>query len=357
MATFGVMGIIANIRERFRRPRRGDAFPIYTGTLPIHDFARSEVLECQKMISDRLTNMVFVGDKDFIALRDIWEFVKINTLQIMRRVFNDGYCIIDVGKMDFLRQRSGSAVRTDGHMVIDTPPGCVAVMSDVFRATGKPEAWFLADKLKFLNIINSADLSLIENYGAMGIISPETDNSVAGGFLSEAEIKVLQDRYTSLYGVTSGKWSMLFAPKPLKYSQISLPISELQLSDKRLYVLKAIYAAFGIPKELSPYFSDATYENRRQAELDFYSGAIKKWAELLLLTARRMYDVRRLSETYLLPCEQWYEFRGVYVLEEARKTEREAAREELKFWDELKIADPSLSGLADKRISDIAENL
>ena len=354
------MGLIENIRVFFDKGKRrkvGEAFPVYTGTLPIHDFARSEVLECQKMITDGLCNMEFSADKDFLALHEIWDFIKVNLLQVMRRVFNDGYCVVNVERMDFEKQRSGNVNRTEEHMLIETPPHCIVVMSDVFRATGKPEAWFLADKLRFLNIINSADLSLIENYGAMGIISPETDNSVAGGFLSESEIKTLQDRYTSLYGVTAGKWSMLFAPKPLKYSQISLPIEALQLSDKRLYVLKSIYAAFGIPKELSPYFSDATYENRQQAELDFYSGTVKKWAELFLFMARRMYDEKRLIEPYLLPCEQWYDFRDVRVLDEADLTDKQAAREELKFWDELKLADPTLAELADQRINDLADNL
>ena len=100
----------------------------------------------------------------------------------------------------------------------------------------------------FLDVINSSDLNLIQNYGAMGIVSPEVDNDVNGTTWGKSDVKEMQDEYRDSYGITLGKWSLMFVPRPVKYSKIDLPIAALQLEVKRNYALKAIYAIFGIPQ-------------------------------------------------------------------------------------------------------------
>lgn len=149
----------------------------------------------------------------------------------------------------------------------------------------------------------------------------------------------------------------MFVPKSLKYSKIDLPISQLQLSDKRLFVLQALYSYFGIPKEISVYFENSKYANRNEAELDFYSNTISAYAKILVKIAEMIYTNKRRVETYLLPNEFWFDFVGVLALQEAKKTERDAAMVEYDFWQKVKTTTPEFATVADDRIKTLIENL
>ena len=59
---------------------------------------------------------------------------------------------------------------------------------------GQTDLQFLEDKIKYLNTVNSSDYNLIENYGAMGMVTPESDG-VMGQELDDEAIEVLQEKY------------------------------------------------------------------------------------------------------------------------------------------------------------------
>lgn len=324
----------------------------------MYEFAESEVLDCQKMISSRLSNVCYHAKIDFITTNSIFKFLDSNRLQIVRRLFFDGFLIINTDTMEFVDTSYRQSVRSfDGKITFELCENEILHVSETYEATGFSDYHFLDEKLRFLNVVNSSDRNLIENYGAMGIVSPESDNSIAGAEFSENDIRELQERYSRSYGIILGKWSLMFVPKPTKYSKIDLPISQLQLSDKRLYLLKAIYAAFGIPKEISVYFESSKYANRNEAELDFYSSTIKTWADVLINIAYKIYANLRQTEPYLLPNEFWYDFTGVYALQEAQRTEKESAREELRFWQEVLTSMPEHAETASMRIENLIESL
>lgn len=320
------------------------------------DFAKSDLQDVFKKISDRLGNAVLSAKIDFLTTKQIFTFLLENRLQILNRLFYKGYVVFDCEKLDFCnRTFTFTSVEK---LYFDLQPNEVVFISETMRSTGMTDKQFLSDKILFLNAINSSDYNLIKNYGAMGIISPEQGaDKVNESIFTPEEIAEMQDTYSKSYGITFGKWSLMFVPKPLKYSKIDLPISQLQLSDKRLFVLQALYSYFGIPKEISVYFENSKYANRNEAELDFYSNTITAYAKILVQIADMIYTNKRRVETYLLPNEFWFDFVGVLALQEAKLKERESAQKEYEFWQKVKTTSPEHATVADDRIKTLIENL
>lgn len=360
-----LFGYDIKVARTAQRRRDGRLFHVdfYTPSREVLNFSKSDVLAATRKISDRLANVVYSFEKlDDLSFtcKAIKQWLADNRLQIVQRLFWDGYFIIRIDsneKYTFVTDTMSRMQKQNGLATIYCNDNEVAITSETFEATGFSDAHFLKDKLRFLDSVNSSDFNLIENYGAMGIVSPESDNSVAGAEFTEDDIKDLQDRYQKHYGIQVGKWSLMFVPKPTKYSPISLPIAQLQLSEKRLYCIRAMYEALGVPKELSVYFDNSTFENRNQAELDMYSNTVSKWAKVNCKIGMSIYENIRKRDAYLLPNELYFDFKGVLALQEQQLKEKQAAREELKFWQELKASMPEYSDTATQRIDDLVENL
>lgn len=320
------------------------------------NFAISDLHDCFKKISDRLGNAVFNAKIDFLTTKQIFDFLLQNRLQIINRLFSDGYIIFDCESLDFCKRQI--SFKSIEKLYFDLQPNEIVFVSETMQATGLTDCFFLKDKVDFLNVINSSDFNLIKNYGAMGIISPEQGaDKINESIFTDAEITDMQDRYSKSYGITFGKWSLMFVPKSLKYSKIDLPISQLQLSDKRLFALQTIFSYLGIPKEISVYFENSKYANRNEAELDFYSNTISTYAKILIEIANKIYGNKRTREPYLLVNEFWFDFIGVLALQENKLKEKESAQKEFDFWTNVKINAPIFSKIADDRIKTIIENL
>ena len=321
-------------------------------------FSQSDLLDVQKMITDRLEKVEFSAKIDFLATKNIFEFLNANKLQIVRRIFFDGYLVVNTKTLEFVDVSARNFTKTyDGKMFFELMEGEVIYTSETFEACGKTDYEFLKDKLLFLDTVNSSDFNLIDNYGAMGIISPETDNTGLGATFDEKEIEAMQERYRDAYGVKFGKWHLWFVPKPTKYSKIDLPIAQLQLSEKRLYCLRAIYSAFGIPKELSVYFENSKYANLNEAEVMIYTNVITKWANVMLSIANSIYSEMRKTQPFLMPNEFWFDFVGVLALQEKQMQEKENAKLDIEFWQKIKMTYPEHSETANSRIETLIENL
>ena len=320
------------------------------------DFAKSDLYDCFKKISDRLGNMVFSAKVDFLTTKQIFNFLLENRLKIIIKLFFDGYVVVDCDKLDFSTRKQ--MFKSGEKVTFDLQPNEVVFISETLSSTGNTDYSYISDKVGFLNVINSSDYNLIKNYGAMGIISPEqTSDKINESVFDNDEIAAMQEAYRKSYGVTFGKWSLMFVPRSLKYSKIDLPISQLQLSEKRLYLLQALFSYLGIPKEISVYFENSKYANRNEAELDFYSNTISSYARILVDLATDIYNNKKKNESYLLANEFWFDFVGVLALQEAKLNERKSAQEELAFWKDVKISFPEHSEIADDRINTLIENL
>lgn len=357
-----------------KRPRAGEGTPQKTlctarpavvsyyepSGVPFYDFARSEILDALRMISSRLSNIRWSAEVPFMAAQKLTAFLSEDYLELIRRLFYDGYLVVGVHPAPHLVSIKNRAVRrtTEGVFQIPLEAGEVLLPSLTFRATGHSDEWYLRDKLHFLNTINNSDLNLIENYGAMGVLSPETDNSVAGAFFDEKEVEEMHERYRRTYGLKLGRWQVMITPRPTRWNAIELPIGALQLSQKRLYTLQAIYTALGIPKELSTYFENAKYENRNAAELDFYSSTIKSYGVLFTKLLKDLWrETARDNPGLPRRLEFWFDFEGVPAMAEKKRELEASAREMYLFWQQVRDTDPENADTARLRIKDIIENL
>ena len=318
------------------------------------DFAKSDLLDCFKKISSRMGNIVYSSKREFMVDKEIFDFLQKNTLQIITRLFYKGFIIIDTKEIDFVD--ANRKIEQGGKVEFNLLDTEIVFVSETLRSMGQTDFQFLKDKIKYLNTVNSSDYNLIENYGAMGMVTPESDG-VIGQELDDEAIEVLQEKYRKSYGVSVGKWSLMFMPRPTKYQKIDLPISQLQLSEKRLYLLKAIYSYFGIPKELSTYFENVKYANRNEAELDMYANVVASYANIFLQIAELIYNKKRTYLPFLMDNEFWFDFVGVLALEESKSKEQENARNEILFWKDILTSLPEYSETANLRISNLIENL
>jgi hypothetical protein len=187
--------------------------------------------------------------------------------------------------------------------------------------------------LKKIELLENSDSSLIENYGAMGIISPRD-----GEFIKDETREVIQNQYNDNYGLKFGKWKIIIADRPLTFTQINLPIRELQISQKISDAILNLIAYFDIPSELHPLFSkNATYENKKHAEIALYDNVITKHSDTLL---KILYDLAILNGVFT---EFWYDFDIVYSLESRKYLNVQRVREEYAFWvsviDNIKTTD------------------
>ena len=145
---------------------------------------------------------------------------------------------------------------------------------------------------------------------------------------------------------------------PVKFTPIQLPIKELEITTKRKDTVGEILQFLNIPKELHALFDSATYANRKEAELDIYGNKIAATAEMMLDLIRRVYERLRAAQPNIyLPNEFWFDIVNVPALQEAQGKEREAAREELKFWQEMKSAMPEKIDYINERIEDLLNRI
>lgn len=322
-------------------------------------FAYCDLLSAIKMITDRMRNAEFNAAVDgtaieFAATEKLAEFMKDNRMRVIMELFNEGAVCIDVRDPYEPRFLGEDEIGRDWD-----GGGIVTVLDDIYKATGKTMRETLRPHLDMLNTVNDSDLNLILNYGAMGILSPES-SAHSDGMLSEKGKAELQDEYQQRYGVRFGRWAVLITRQPVKFQRIDLPIKELELNEKRKAAMASVLQFLNIPKELHAMFESAKYANRNEAELDMYSNCVAAWCQKFCEIEDACYTEIRKEDTvvnYPACVDFYFDFVGVYALQAAQYEEKVKAREELAMWRELRAEMPEKADVIDKRIDDLIESL
>ena len=351
---------IGNLTIEFYNPRRHRPVVYGVDHIAFRDgecrpFAYADTAAILRMITDRIRNCEWHAEIDYQACEALFRFLRYEREAILRRFFYDGIIRIDVSDpfvpvfADCRRNRSDYDERD-----------IVSVLDDTYRITGKTMSEILRPQIDMLDTVNNADLNLIRNYGAMGIMSPE-NSSNTDGYLDDKQVEAIQEEYRRHYGVTFGRWGILITRNPVKFQPIALPIGDLQLIEKRKSATASVLQYMNVPKELHVLFESAKYANRNEAELDMYGNCVSSWAEKYTDIARKCY--RRIRENdknrvgYSADNDFWFDFIGVPALQEAQLKEREKAREELNMWREMLTALPEKAEYIQKRIGDLIESL
>lgn len=317
-------------------------------------FAITDILGILQMVSNRMSNVVYHSEIEYLKVDKLFDFVRKNTLKILCKLFFDGYFVYDIKENRFadVDEDRINDYRNNDDFVLFVDP--------FLRATDKTQRHALMPYLDMLDVVNNADLNLLKNYGAMGVLSPESSQFQDGVFDDKAREEMQKD-YTKSHGITFGKWALLITKKPVKFSPITLPIKELEIPDKRKTAIAEILQFENIPKELHALFESAKYANRNEAELDMYGNKITATATMMLDFINKVYDrLKRKKingQTIYMDNQFWFDIVNVPALQEAQRTEREAAREELKFWQEIKVAMPDKSTEIEQRIDDLLNRI
>lgn len=317
-------------------------------------FAATDILGILQMVSNRMSNVVYHSEIEYLKVNKLFEFVQKNTLKILCKLFFDGYFVYDIKENRF------ADVDEDRINEYRKCENFVLFVDPFYRATNKTQKHALMPYIDMLDVVNNADLNLLKNYGAMGVLSPESSQFQDGVFDDKAR-EELQKDYNQSHGITFGKWALLITKKPVKFSPITLPIKELEIADKRKTAIAEILQFENIPKELHALFESAKYANRNEAELDMYGNKITATANMMLDFINKVYDRMKRKkingQTIYLDNEFWFDIVNVPALQEAQRTEREAAREELRFWQEMKVAMPDNETEIEQRIEDLLNRI
>lgn len=317
-------------------------------------FAYADITAVLRMVTDRLRNCEFHSEIDYECCEALFAFLKDNRLVILQRFFYDGLVRVDVSN-PFLPCFDGQRDRDRDGDDLDV----VTIYDDIYRTTGKTMSEILRPQVDLLDTVNNADLNLLKNYGAMGLLSPENSQHT-DGYLDDEQVAKIQEEYRRNYGVTFGRWGLLITRNPVKFQPVTLPINALQLIEKRKVAIASVLQFLNVPKELHVLFESAKYANRNEAELDMYGNCVSAWAEKYTDIARRCYQrIRRLDREigYAADNEMWFDFVGVPALQEAQLKEREKAREEMQMWREMLATMPEKADYINKRIDDLIESL
>ena len=77
------------------------SFDFYVPSRKERDFANSDIITCMMMIINRLQHVEFKSKIEFVSTTQIFDFLKENALQIMQRLFYDGYFVLNVESLKF----------------------------------------------------------------------------------------------------------------------------------------------------------------------------------------------------------------------------------------------------------------
>jgi HK97 family phage portal protein len=118
--------------------------------------------------------------------------------------------------------------------------------------------------------------------GALGFLVSKKGDASGMIPLSPKEKKELQDDYNKTYGLTSSKSPVAITSLPVDYIQVAATIADLQPFEETEYDASAIFAVYGVPRELMPRKEGATFENYNHALKSLYENAVIPRAKSLV---------------------------------------------------------------------------
>ena len=126
----------------------------------------------------------------------------------------------------------------------------------------------LMEETRLGAVISDAELAIIRNRGALGILTKDIkDSSSAGVFEDDKEN--IQEAYKR-YGITADQWNVIITSTSLKWQGMSQPLKDLMLIELEEQTAKKICGVFDVPYELLPMSGQSTYNNRKESKKELY---------------------------------------------------------------------------------------
>jgi len=173
--------------------------------------------------------------------------------------------------------------------------------------------------LTLLISILEAETTLIQNKGALGIISSDQQAQGISIPLSKDQKSDLQAQW-SQYGLSRDKWQMMFTNAGIKYTPLVFDAGQLQLKEGYLNAIKDLCDGLHYPFILTAHSDQSTYNNRKEATKDLYQEAIIPDAKSIAKTLAQGLGLDKMNITIELDYEH------IEALQENKKNTSDALR-------------------------------
>ena len=130
----------------------------------------------------------------------------------------------------------------------------------------------LSNESKLLQVIADAELSIIRNRGALGILAKDGREGSPVG-IYEDSVNKIHEQYKR-YGISSEQWNIIITSAALKWYPITQPLKDLMLPEFEEQTAKKICGVFDVPYELLPLSGQSTYANRKEALRELYQNYV-----------------------------------------------------------------------------------
>ena len=139
---------------------------------------------------------------------------------------------------------------------------------------GKSDQYPLNWALSNIKAIYEAENVLIENKGALGIISNDTSSEMGVQMPFDSDYKTQLQSDLEKYGLRKSKLQYIITNLAMKFTPISFPIKDLMLGETFDRAVFALCNANQFPVLILNYLKGATFSNLRESQKMLYQDAI-----------------------------------------------------------------------------------
>lgn len=241
-----------------------------------------------RKIFDALRNVAIVSTSDNEDVLRLLDFIMRNINELSYNYYRYGYTAI-VPQYDEMGNVTGWAVpdlstkRTDvnGYPLDEfSRPYQVVAFAESYNFSRLSDFDIVRESLRLIDDYASSDAYLTETMGAFGILCGKNMP------ISEGDKQTFFERLRKKVGIGRDKVQIVPFNSEVDFKQINLPIKDLALSEKVDREIKILCSYFGIPYDLMAISGQSTYDNQRQAVINFYSSCISPMAEIILSLAK-----------------------------------------------------------------------
>lgn len=161
---------------------------------------------------------------------------------------------------------------------------------DFYRGRSKLDA--LKPAIENIKAAYEARNVLIVNRGAIGILSNAARDGIGGvAPMNKTEKEKVQEEFKK-YGLTKSQWQVIITNLALKWQQMAIDVDKLKLFDETREDTLKICDAYGTPYELLSSIRNTTFDNKKEAQRQWYRDTIIPEAN------RRIAGINKKFATY-----------------------------------------------------------
>jgi hypothetical protein len=155
----------------------------------------------------------------------------------------------------------------------------------------KPESKITSLQIPISNINGALKTRniIINEKGAIGILSSSSKDTEGGIPLGEKEKEQILTSYQKKYGIGDEQSKIIVTNSSLNWQPMSYPTKDLMLFEEVEDDFAAILATYGMDRDIFPSTKGATNENKKQGLLSTYQNTIQPEADTLMrLLSKRL---------------------------------------------------------------------